>query len=117
MPVSVDRRPVLAAAVFGLLASAVTGAIGRPLLGGFLCAGLILGFGNALITRWGVSGDLDRSRLAATSALRLLAVTVISLVIGYFVRPDGIGIFFGLTAFHVIMALHMGLPAPRRLRS
>lgn len=115
------RRPFVLVVVFAVLALAITGMIDRLLLGVLICAGLLIGLLNAKLVQIAVvrvttSETPSKQKMALSSASRLLVITAIALVIGFLLRPDGIGVFFGLAVFQVIQVLHTTLPVLKGLR-
>ncbi|MCM6774712.1 hypothetical protein NDR87_12730 [Nocardia sp. CDC159] len=121
MTVSVDRRPIIVSAAAGIGVLALAGVGDRLLLGVFVCAGMALGWLNGWLTRVAaarIASDAEsgRQRLAATTGLRLFAVTVFALLIGVLARPDGLGILFGLVVFQIIAAIGVAVPVPRGAR-
>lgn len=115
------RRAAVVATVLGVLALMATGALDRLLLGVLICVGLSLGVVNTQLT-WMATGRITRSetpskqKLAMSSAARLLCITGISIVVAFLTRPDGIGIFFGLALFQVVLVLNTVLPELKALR-
>ncbi|MEV0295573.1 hypothetical protein [Nocardia sp. NPDC050710] len=81
----------------------------------FMCAGLALGWGNARFTRAAAARIADSAaagagRLALLSATRLFVLTAFSIAVASFVRPGGIGIFFGLALFQAAALLWVARP-------
>jgi hypothetical protein len=115
------RRAAFIAVALGVLALVVTGPLDRLLLGVFICLGLGLGWLNAQLT-WKFITHAIRSEtpskqgLLLSSAVRLFGLTGLSILIAYLARPNGIGIFFGLALFQVILVLHTVLPEWKGLR-
>ncbi|MBO0854631.1 MAG: hypothetical protein J2P18_12805 [Nocardia sp.] len=115
------RRAGLFALAFGVLALMVTGPLGRLMLGVFICIGLGLGWANAQLTLRSVTGITraetpSKSILAVSTAVRLVIVTVLAIVVAFLTRPNGIGIFFGLALFQVVLVLHTVVPEWKGLR-
>ncbi|WP_433713891.1 hypothetical protein ACQP2U_06815 [Nocardia sp. CA-084685] len=115
------RRATVFAIGVGVLTLAATGPLDRLLLGLFICIGLGLGWVNAQLTRLTVNrvADAEKPRkqgLYLSSATRLIAITGGSLAVGFLARPHGIGIFFGMAAFQVILVLVTVLPEVKELR-
>jgi len=54
--------------------------------------------------------------MAYSSASRLLIITAIALVIGFLLKPDGIGVFVGLAISQVVIVLNTTLPVLKGLR-
>ncbi len=99
----------------------LTGLLDRLLLGVFIGVGLGLGWANAQLTLRSVTGitrseSPNKQALALSTAARLIIVTVLAIVVAFLTRPDGIGIFFGLALFQVILVLHTVVPEWRGLR-
>ncbi|MFX0581274.1 hypothetical protein [Nocardia nepalensis] len=104
-----------------MLTLAATGPLDRLLLGMFICIGLGLGWLNAQLTRMTVNrvADAEKPRkqgLFLSSASRLIVITASSLAIAFLARPHGIGIFFGLAVFQVILVLVTVVPEVKELR-
>jgi hypothetical protein len=114
-------RPTILCLVFGALAMAVTIPMHRWALGVFIFVGLAIGLANAVlvlaaVTRITSSETPSKQKMALSSASRLLVITAVALVIGFAVRPNGIGLFFGLAVFQVIQVLNTTLPVLKGLR-
>jgi len=45
-----------------------------------------------------------------SSVQRLMWITAIAVALGIFVRPDGLGVFFGLAVFQVIIIANTAMP-------
>lgn len=115
------RRAGIMVAAFGVLALVVTGPLDRLLLGVFICIGLGLGWLNAQLTLRSVtritrSESPNKQMLALTTASRLIVLTVLAIIVAFLTRPNGVGIFFGLALFQVILVLHTVVPEWRGLR-
>jgi hypothetical protein len=50
------------------------------------------------------------------SARRLLLITALAVALGIFIRPDGLGVFFGLAIYQLINVAHTTLPVVKELR-
>ncbi|WP_227979797.1 hypothetical protein [Nocardia spumae] len=115
------RRAGYMVAAFGVLALVVTGPLDRLMLGVFICIGLGLGWANAQLTLRSVtritrSESPNKQMLAMSTAARLIIVTVLAIIVAFLTRPNGVGIFFGLALFQVILVLHTVVPEWRGLR-
>ena len=115
------RRASYMVAAFGVLALVVTGPLDRLMLGVFICIGLGLGWLNAQRTLRSVTGitrseSPNKQALALSTAARLIIVTVLAIIVAFLTRPNGVGIFFGLALFQVILVLHTVVPEWRGLR-
>jgi hypothetical protein len=49
------------------------------------------------------SKDPSKGPVVFSTLKRLAALTAIALVVAFFLRPDGVGIIFGLVFFHMLM--------------
>ncbi len=115
------RLPAILVGVFGVLALAATGALDRLLLGVFICAGLLLGLANAKLMQYSAYAITSAERpskqkMALSSAARLAVITVIAIAVAFLLKPNGIGVFFGLALFQVVLVLNTTLPALKGLR-
>lgn len=82
----------------------------------YFCAGLALGWGNALWSKRAIVRIVDddaagSGRLIFLSIARLLVLTVISLAVAFAAGAPAIGLFFGLAAFQAVRLLRIGRPA------
>ncbi|MFB7716905.1 MULTISPECIES: hypothetical protein [unclassified Nocardia] len=115
------RRATIIVVALGVLVLAATGVFDRLLLGVFISAGLALGWINAQVTWMSIVRITDaetpsKQKLALSSAARLLILTGLSILVAFFTRPYGVGIFFGLAVFQLILVLHTALPEVKGLR-
>jgi hypothetical protein len=115
------RRLTILVIASALLALMAAGLFDRLLLGVLIVAGLALGMGNAVLVQRAVLRITavetpSKQKMATSSAGRLLVITAIALVIGFLLRPDGIGVFLGLAVFQVISVLSTTLPVLKGLR-
>jgi hypothetical protein len=116
------RRVSILAAGLGLAGMVVAFLVGRPWMGAFAVLGLLLGLLNAVLVRRSAARfatiDSPRKGTFAVSSLgRLAFITMLAFVFVLFVRPDGLGVFFGLAAFQQLM-IGVGLvPLLKELRS
>ncbi|MFI5780600.1 hypothetical protein [Nocardia sp. NPDC051570] len=99
----------------------ITGAFDRVLLGVFICAGLGLGWLNAHLTWRSIthvirSDTSSKQGLMLSTAVRLFGLTILAVVVAFLARPNGIGIFFGLAVFQVVVVLHTVVPEWKGLR-
>ena len=121
---SVAFRPVRLFAtslVLTVLAIAVAGSLGHPLVGVFLGVGLLLGLLNAVGVQRSVAAITAeahplKKKMAVNSASRLLIITVIGLTVAFVFRPAGLGVVFGLALFQVLLVLSTALPVWKKLR-
>ncbi|TSD93960.1 hypothetical protein FOS14_21675 [Skermania sp. ID1734] len=115
------RRPLIMVAIFGVLGLVVGGLLGHILGGALFIVGMGLGLLNIKMVQQAVgrvTADTHPSKrkMAVSSASRLFIITAIALVIGFLLRPDGIGIFAGLAVFQVILVLNTTVPVLKGLR-
>jgi hypothetical protein len=115
------RRPVIVAAVIGVIAIGVTAIFGHPMMGVLGCVGMLLGVLNTRLLQRSVvkvtsSEKPSKKALYVSSAQRLVLITVLAVALGVFVRPDGLGVFFGLAIFQLIMIVNTALPVLKGLR-
>jgi hypothetical protein len=102
------RRPVLIAAAVGVVGLVVCGLLGHIVMGILGVVGLGLGLLNTRLLQRSVakviaSDNPTKRAIGRSSVPRLLGITAIALALGVFVRPDGLGVFFGLAIFQVII--------------
>jgi hypothetical protein len=102
------RRPVLIAAAVGVVGLVVCGLLGHIVMGILGVVGLGLGLLNTRLLQKSVakviaSDNPTKRAIGRSSVPRLLFITAIAVALGVFVRPDGLGVFFGLAIFQVII--------------
>lgn len=115
------RRPAFTAlflAGAGLVASVY---FDRLLFGALFALGLGLGllnvwFAHGAVARASVQAIATKQAMALSSLSRLLVITAVALVIGFLLRPDGVGIFVGLAVFQVVLVVLTTVPVMRGLR-
>lgn len=115
------RRVIAIAIALGVLVMMATGALDRLLLGVFISGGLVLGWLNAQLNWMSIVRITDsetpsKQKLALSSASRLLILTGLSILIAMVARPNGIGVFFGLALFQLVLVLHTVIPEVKGLR-
>ena len=122
---SVAFRPVrLLVISLAITAAAIlfAGIRGHLMVGIFFGIGLLLGLTNALLVRRSVATITAREHpqktsMALNSATRLAAITIVSLIVAYVFRPEGLGVLFGLALFQVLLVASTALPVWQKLRS
>jgi dipeptide/tripeptide permease len=122
---SVAFRPVrlfVISIAITVVAIAVTGLSGHPMVGAFFGIGLLLGLLNAVLVQRSVASITAKehplkSSMALNSATRLAIITIVGLVIAYVFRPAGLGVVFGLAIFQVLLVLSTALPVWKKLRT
>lgn len=106
---AVARRTMLGALVVGVLGLVVLLLFSQTWAALGLCIGLALGMGNfrliiRSVLRIGKRADVNKRRPLATNTLgRLMAMTVVALVLAWFVTPLGLGIVGGLALFQFLL--------------
>jgi hypothetical protein len=118
---SVAFRPLRLFAVCVVLAGLVTlaaGLLGHIMVGAFFGIGLLLGLLNAVMVQRSVeaiTADAHplKRKMAVNSATRLLVMTAIAFV----VRPQGLGVVFGMALFQVVLVLSTALPVMKKIKS
>jgi hypothetical protein len=102
------RKPVFVAIFFGLVALAVSGVLGHIIMGALFIVGMGLGLLNTRLLQKSVakviaSDNPNKKAIGKSSVPRLMFITLLAFGIGVFVRPDGLGVFFGLVVFQLII--------------
>ncbi|MBE7188867.1 hypothetical protein [Jatrophihabitans endophyticus] len=118
------RRSTILGAVLGVIAVAVTSLQGHPLMGVFGLVGIALGAVNNRMLQMSVisyamavnAGTGTKRKFRGGVAMRLGAITVLSIGVALLVRPDGLGIFVGLAVFQILMLVGAAVPVFRSLR-
>jgi hypothetical protein len=115
------RRPMLVAAVLGVVGLVVSGVLGHIVMGILVIVGMIMGIVNSRMLQKSVAHEVGNAAPSSkavgfASAQRLVIITVIALALGYFVRPDGLGVFFGLALFQFIVIGNTALPVMKERR-
>jgi hypothetical protein len=115
------RRSVLVSAALGAVAIVVLSVQGHPLMGLFGCLGLALGALNnrmlqRSVLRYASEQRMERKQFRRGVMGRLATITVLAIALGFFVRPDGLGVFVGLAVFQILMLIGAAVPVFRSLR-
>ena len=115
------RRSALLSAVIGVVAIVVCAVQGHPLMGVFGFLGLGLGaYNNKLlqksVIRFAAQLDVGKKQFRRGVMARLGLITLIAIGLGFFVRPDGLGVFVGLAVFQILMLIGAAVPVFRSLR-
>ena len=115
------RRPLIISTAIAVVAIAVAAVLGHPVLGILSAVGLGIGLINARMLQRSVvrvisSEHPTKRALAGASTQRLVIITLIALALGYFIRPDGLGVFFGLVAFQFIFMANTMMPVFKERR-
>jgi hypothetical protein len=117
-----DQRKTLTVALVLVVATYwIAGQLGEWRLAGCIAAGIALGLANHVVTEFWLlklisSGEQPtRSKIAASTFLRLLVLSVIAVTIAVFFWPDGIGLLLGLAIFRLIALVMTGIPLLKEL--
>ena len=115
------RRSAVLSAVIGVVAIVVCAVQGHPLMGVFGFLGLGLGaYNNKLlqksVIRFAAQLDVGKKQFRRGVMARLGLITLIAIGLGFFVRPDGLGVFVGLAVFQILMLIGAAVPVFRSLR-
>jgi hypothetical protein len=115
------RRPLLIAACIGAAGVIVSALFGHVVMGVLGCIGLGLGLFNSRMLQRDVVNVIakdnpNKMAVGMLSARRLVIVTGIAVALGIFVRPDGLGVFFGLAVYQFINIGHTAMPVLKERR-
>ncbi len=115
------RRSAVVGGALGVVAIVVLAIEGHPLMGVFGCVGLALGAVNnrmlqKSVLRYAASEEIGKKQFRRGVMGRLGLITLIAIALGFFVRPDGLGIFVGLAVFQILMLIGAAVPVFRSLR-
>jgi hypothetical protein len=116
------RRPLIVATVLALIGIVVAVVFGHPVMGILFAIGLGMGLYNARLLQKQVvkviSGENPTKRqITGSSVQRLGVLTLIALAMGFFLRPDGLGVFFGLAVFQLVFMAHTIVPVLKERRN
>jgi hypothetical protein len=117
-----QRKTIVVAFVLAGAAYWVLGQLGEWTLAGCIAAGVALGLANHLVTEFWLlrlitSGEQPtRNRLAMSTLLRLIVLSVVAIGIAALYWPDGIGLFFGLAIFRLIALVMTAMPLLKELK-
>ncbi|MEE3848712.1 ATP synthase subunit I [Gordonia sp. LSe1-13] len=115
------KRPAIIAAVLSTIVAVVAVLIGHPLFAVFFAVGVVGVLINAKMVALSVSRvaaeeNPRKKLLAVDSAVRLGAITLLALAAAFLVRPDGLGVMFGLALGQVVLVLNAVIPVMKGLR-
>ena len=114
------RRSAVVGAVLGVVATVVLAIEGHPLMGAFGFLGLGLGaYNNRLLQRSVLryaDEEVGKKQFRRGVMARLGLITILALGLGFFVQPDGLGVFVGLAVFQILMLVGAAVPVFRSLR-
>jgi len=115
------RRSALLSAAIGVVGVVVCAVEGHALMGVFGFLGLGLGaYNNKLlqksVLRYAANETVGKKQFRRGVMARLGFITLLAIGLGFFVRPDGLGVFVGLAVFQIIMLIGAAVPVFRSLR-
>lgn len=117
-----QRKTILVAVVLMVASLWIAGPLGEWVLAGCICIGIALGLANHLATElWLLkiitSGDQpSRNKMAGSTFIRLLILTVVAVGIAVAFWPSGIGLLIGLALFRLIALVMTSLPLLKELK-
>jgi hypothetical protein len=117
-----QRKTILVAVVLAAAAYWVLGQLGEWVLAGCIAGGIALALLNHLVTelwllRIITSGEQPtRNKLAMSTLVRLLVLSVVAVGIAVWFWPDGIGLLFGLAIFRLIALVMTTMPLLKELK-
>jgi len=117
-----QRRTIVVAATLAVAAYWVLGQLGEWTLAGCIAGGVGLGLLNHLATEYWLlrvitSGEQPtRNKLAMSTLVRLLVLSVVAVGIAVWFWPDGIGLLFGLAIFRLIALVMTTMPLLKELK-
>jgi hypothetical protein len=117
-----QRKTIVVAIVLAVAAYWVLGQLHEWVLAGCIAGGVGLGLLNHLVTEFWLlrlitSGEQPtRNKLAMSTFLRLLVLSVVAVGIAVWFWPDGIGLLLGLAVFRLIALVMTGLPLLKELK-
>jgi hypothetical protein len=117
-----QRKTIAVAVVLAGAAYWVLGQLDEWVLAGCIAGGVALGLLNHLATEYWllrliVSGEQPtRNKLAMSTMVRLVVVSVVALGIAIWFWPDGIGLLFGLAIFRLIALVMTTIPLLKELK-
>jgi hypothetical protein len=118
-----QRKTIAVAIVLSIAAYWILGQLGEWRLAGCIAGGVALGLVNHLTTEYWLlkiitSGEQPtRNKLAASTLVRLLVLSVVAVGIAVWFWPDGIGLLFGLAIFRLIALVMTTVPLLKELKN
>jgi hypothetical protein len=117
-----QRKTIGVAVVLAVAAFWVLGQLHEWTLAGCIAGGVALGLVNHLVTEYWLlriitGGEQPtRNRLARSTFIRLLILSVIAIAVAVWFWPDGIGLLFGLAIFRLIALVMTTIPLLKELK-
>ncbi len=116
------RRPMIVCAIIGAAGLVLGAVLGHWEMGILGCVGLGLGLLNSRLLQRDVLNVISRENptkkaVGVLSARRLLMITALAVLLGIFIRPDGLGVFFGLALYQFVNIAHTVLPVLKERRA
>ncbi|MEP9412746.1 hypothetical protein ABLE92_00125 [Gordonia sp. VNQ95] len=114
-------RPGIISGALTLIVAGVSIYMGHPLFAVFFAVGVLAVLVNAkmvtlAVSRVAAEADPRKKLLAVNSAMRLGVITVLALAAAILVRPEGLGVMFGLALGQVVLVLSTVIPVMKGLR-
>jgi hypothetical protein len=117
-----DQRKILMVALVLVVATYwIAGQLGEWRLAGCIAGGIGLGLANHIVTelwllRLITSGESPtRNKIASSTFVRLLVLSIVAVGIAVAFWPDGIGLLLGLALFRLIALVMTGIPLLKEL--
>jgi hypothetical protein len=115
------RRSAVVGGLLGIVATIVLAIAGHPLMGVFGLLGIGLGALNnrmlqQSVLRYAATPEIGKKQFRRGVTARLALITLLAIALGFFVRPDGLGVFVGLAVFQILMLIGAAVPVFRSLR-
>lgn len=114
-------RPAIIAGAITIVVAALAVWLDHPLVGVFFAIGVAAVLVNAkmvalAVARVAAEEHPRKKLLAVNSAVRLGGITALALLAAFLVRPDGLGVMFGLAVGQVVLVLNTVVPVMKGLR-
>jgi hypothetical protein len=68
------------------------------------------------VIRYASTPEIGKKQFRRGVMARLAVITLLAIAIGFFIRPDGLGVFVGLAVFQILMLIGAAVPVFRSLR-